>query len=94
MTRLVRGLRQWLRRRFGGYGEDMSTPARDDHMKLEQAFTQCAGQWVAVNRATGHVVAARPSPYELAAYLKEQGIGGVDVLRAPDASEPEVVGIG
>ena len=66
----------------------------DVHMKLAQAFTECPGQWVAIERRTGRVVAARPSPYELSAYVKEQQIRGVEIFRAPAVDEPEVVGIG
>jgi len=63
-------------------------------MKLVEAFTECPGQWVAVERRSGRVVAARPTPYELSAYVKEQGIRGVEIFRAPAVGEPEVVGIG
>lgn len=63
-------------------------------MKLQQAFRECAGQWVAIDRRTGVVVAARATPYELAAYIKEAGVRGVDVIRAPAEEEPEVVGFG
>lgn len=93
MTRLVRSARRWLRRRRHGYGVAVSAPT-NEHFKLEEAFTQCAGQWIAVDRRTGHVVAAKGSPYELSAHLKANCIRGVDVIRAPDPSEPEVVGIG
>ena len=93
MTRLVSGFRQWMRRRHRGYGSGVSATA-NEHLRLEEAFTQCAGQWIAVDRRTGHVVAARPSPYELSAHLKANRVRGVDVMRAPDLNEPEVVGIG
>ena len=66
----------------------------DEHMQLEQAFTECPGQWVAVDRRTGRVVAARPTPHELAAYLKSSRIQDVDVIRAPAEHEPEMVGFG
>ncbi|MDP9404414.1 MAG: hypothetical protein M3P85_14070 [Actinomycetota bacterium] len=93
MTRLVRRVRQWLHRRGQGYGVGVSAPT-NEHLKLEEAFTQCAGHFIAVDRRTGHVVAAKASPYELSAHLKANRIHGVDVMRAPDPSEPEVVGIG
>lgn len=70
------------------------SPPASEHLRLEEAFTQCAGQFIAVDRRTGNVVAARPTPYELSAHLKSNRISGVDVMRAPDLNEPEVVGIG
>jgi hypothetical protein len=66
----------------------------DHHFQLDQAFSECPGQWVAVDRRTGTVVAARPSPYELSAALRGSAIRNVDVVRAPDYSEPEMVGFG
>lgn len=91
--RALSNFRRWLRRWATGYRRAVDRHV-DEHLRLEQAFTECAGQWVAVDRRTGAVVAARPNPYELAAHLKENGIRGVDVVRAPDHHEPEVVGIG
>jgi hypothetical protein len=66
----------------------------DEHLKMEQAFAECAGQWVAVDRQTGDVIAARGSPYELSAYIKSAGIRSVDIVRAPSEQEPEMVGFG
>ncbi|MHB1582974.1 MAG: hypothetical protein ACYC0E_04380 [Acidimicrobiales bacterium] len=66
----------------------------DEHMLLERAFTECPGQWVAVDRRTGRVVATRSTPYELAAHLKSSRIKDVDVVRAPAEHEPEMVGFG
>jgi hypothetical protein len=66
----------------------------DEHLKMKQAFSECAGQWVAVDRKTGDVVAARSSPYDLSAYIKTNGIRNVDILRAPSEQEPEMVGFG
>ena len=90
---LRRLVSRWSEGRAAGYRPRMSGDT-DEHLKLEQAFTECSGQWVAVNRRTGEVVAARPSPYELSAHLKSNRIQGVDIVRAPDQNEPEVVGIG
>ena len=73
----------------------LSTPSDGDgHLRLEQAFRECPGLWVAVDRRTGEVRAAASSPYELAGRIKSELIRGVDVLRAPGADEPEVVGFG
>jgi hypothetical protein len=68
--------------------------ARDEHLKLEQAYVQCAGQWLAVDRKTGDVIAARSSPYELTAFVKSEAIHSVDIVRAPSEHEPEMVGFG
>ena len=59
---------QWTRRLRGLYRKGMS--GRDEHVKIEQAFDECAGQWMALDRKSGDVVAANSSPYELAAYIK------------------------
>lgn len=74
------------------YGHVMA--AGDGHLRLQQAFTECAGLWVAMDRRTGEVVAARQTPYELSAYIREKQLRGVDILRAPAENEPEVVGFG
>lgn len=66
----------------------------ESHLKLQEAFEQCPGQWVAIDRRTGHVVTARPNPYDLAAFLKEKKIAGVEIVRAPAEDEPELVGWG
>jgi len=84
--------KQWTKRVSRLYRGKMS--ARDEHLKMEQAFAECAGQWVAVDRKTGDVIAARNTPYELSAYIKSEGIHGVDVVRAPSEQEPEMVGFG
>ena len=63
-------------------------------MRLEQAFRECPGLWVAIDRRTGEVRLAERSPYELAAKIKADAIAGVDIVRAPAEGEPEVVGFG
>jgi len=83
---------QWTKRLGRLYRGKMA--ARDEHLKMEQAFVECAGQWVAVDRQTGDVRAARSTPYELSAYVKSEGIRGVDIVRAPSEQEPEMVGFG
>jgi hypothetical protein len=83
---------QWTKRLRRLYFGRMS--ARDEHMKMEQAFVECAGQWVAVDRQTGDVIAARSTPYDLSAYIKSAGIRSVDIVRAPSEQEPEMVGFG
>lgn len=85
--------RLWSRDRRGGYLSAVGT-TRDEHLKLDEAFSQCAGAWVAVERRSGRVVASKETPYDLSAYLKTKGIRGVDIVRAPNTSESEVVGFG
>lgn len=92
-ARLVEATRLWWRTGQDGYRREVGS-GDDSHLRLAEAFAECAGQWVAVDRGTGRVLAARPSPYELSAYIKEHGIRGVDMLRAPAVDEPEVVGFG
>lgn len=61
---------------------------------LADAFAECAGNWIAIDRITKQVVAAAPSPYVLAADLRARQIKNVAVLRARDIAEPELVGLG
>lgn len=84
---------RWLSRGAPGYRPVVVDP-RDEHFRLERAFSECPGLWVAVDRRTGVIRAAGPTPYELAAKLKSDQIGDVDVIRAPGVGEPEVVGFG
>ncbi len=94
MRRLTASARRWLARCIPPrYGHSVPSP-EDEHLKLQQAFRECAGQWVAIDRRTGAVVAARATPYELAAYIKQSGVTGVDIIRAPAEDEAEVVGFG
>ncbi len=61
---------------------------------LGEVLAAFAGQWVAVDRRTGEPRAAAKTPYELSAVLKSRQIKNVAVVRAPDPSEPELVGLG
>lgn len=70
-----------------------------DHVKagrrpLSSVIREVPGCWVAIDRKTGEPVATADSPYELARVLRSGQITGVAVVRAPDASEPELVGLG
>ena len=85
--------RRWLKGRRRGYRPFVKA-GRDDHLRLELAFRECPGQWVAVDRQSGTVRAAAETPYALAAKLKNDRIADVDVIRAPAVGEPEVVGFG
>jgi hypothetical protein len=61
---------------------------------LATALREAAGCWVAVDRATNRIVEAAKTPYELSALIRQRGIRNVTVVRAPDPSEPELVGLG
>ena len=61
---------------------------------LSSVLSEMPGCWVAVDRATGEPVEAADSPYELARRLRSRQIRNVAVVRAPDPSEPELVGLG
>jgi hypothetical protein len=86
--RILKVLRGVLRRY---YRSVTVLPPRPD---IRPALRECAGQWIAVDRRTGEVRAVKATPYELAAYLRDRSMSGVDVMRAPDPSEPELVGLG
>jgi hypothetical protein len=53
-----------------------------------------AGLWVAVDRTTGEPVATGDTPYQLASDLRSRQVKNVAIVRAPDPSEPELVGLG
>lgn len=89
--KLLRRWKQWRLEATSGYGRLVT---RAENLQLEEAFDECAGQWVAIDRRTGEVRAAARSPYELSAEIKGRQLKGVDILRAPEHNEPEVVGFG
>jgi len=68
--------------------------ASEMNERRREAFLQYPGQWVALNRVTGECVVARLDPLELSAYLRENDIRGISVVRAPEVDEPEMVGFG
>ena len=61
---------------------------------LSETLAEAPGCWLAVDRATNEVRAAARSPYELTAEIERRRLTGVAVVRAPDPSEPELVGLG
>ena len=61
---------------------------------LADVLAQCPGPWVAVDRNTSAALAVAESPYLLAQIIKEKGLRDLAVVRAPDPSEPELVGLG
>lgn len=61
---------------------------------LSSVLREVPGRWVAVDRTTGEPMAVADSPYQLAAELRSRQIKNVAIVRAPDPSEPELVGLG
>lgn len=61
---------------------------------LASVLREVPGCWVAVDRVSGEPVEVADSPYELARRLRSHKVKNVAVVRAPDPSEPELVGLG
>lgn len=80
-------LRAMARRDEGAQREVEITP-------LSTVLAQLAGQWVAVDRVSNEPVAAASTPDKLAMEIRTRGLRNVSVVRAPDPSEPELVGLG
>ncbi len=80
-----RWLANYLRRRAN------VDPARQP---LSQILAECAGNWIAVDRATNALLAAAPTADALALQVRDRRLRNVAVLRAPDPLEPELVGLG
>jgi len=77
----------WNRRRN-------AVPSRSDRVALASVLAESAGLWVAIDRTTNEPRAISDSPYKLAAEIRRRGLRNVAVVRAPDPSEPELVGLG
>lgn len=86
-TQLMRRLLRLLRRK----ARMSSDP---DPVALADVLKQCPGLWVAIDRETNEARAAAESPYLLAQKIREKQLRNVAVVRAPDPSEPELVGLG
>jgi hypothetical protein len=71
----------------GGMGAAAAQP-------LSRSLAEAPGCWLAVDRATNEIRAMADTPYALAAKIAQERITGVAVVRAPDPSEPELVGLG
>lgn len=69
-------------------------PSTPDRISLSSVLAESAGRWVAVDRATNEPRLMADSPYELAAEIRRRGLRNVAVVRAPEPSEPELVGLG
>lgn len=63
-------------------------------LALADALRGFAGKWVAVDRRTGEAVDAAETPHALSARIREKCLRNVAIVRAPDSSEPELVGLG
>lgn len=61
---------------------------------LAAVLAELPGRWVAVDRITNQPMAAADSPDKLAVEIRERKLRNVTVVRAPDPSEPELVGLG
>jgi hypothetical protein len=68
--------------------------SRPERVALASVLAESAGMWVAVDRTTNEPRAMADSPYKLAAEIRRRGLRNVAVVRAPDPSEPELVGLG
>lgn len=61
---------------------------------LAEVLAEVPGSWVAVDRRTNELRAVADTPYELAAKIRADRITGIAVVRAPNPTEPELVGLG
>ena len=61
---------------------------------LSSVLREVPGRWVAVDRVSGEPLAVADSPHKLAADLRSRQVKNVAIVRAPDPSEPELVGLG
>jgi hypothetical protein len=77
--------------RLCGYRRGMGTVVV---RPLSSVLAEVPGCWVAVDRATNEPRAVADTPYALAAKIRETRLQNIAVVRAPDPSEPELVGLG
>jgi hypothetical protein len=68
--------------------------SKPDRVALSSILAESADKWVAVDRTTNEPRLMADSPYQLAADIRMHGLRNVAVVRAPDPSEPELVGLG
>jgi hypothetical protein len=59
---------------------------------LSALLRQAPGKWVAVK--DGELVEARETPDQLFLALRDRGIHGATIIRAPGEQEPMLVGLG
>lgn len=61
---------------------------------LAEVLREVPGQWVAIDRLTNEPQAVSDSPDALMAEIRTRRLVNIGVVRAPDPSEPELVGLG
>lgn len=83
----MRRWRPWARK-------EKVVTGKPERVALASVLAESAGKWVAVDRTTNEARLISDSPYELAAEIRRQGLTNIAVVRAPDPSEPELVGLG
>ena len=82
-------------RRWWPWNRNGSPMARKpERAALASVLAESAGKWVAVDRITNEPRAMADSPYKLSAEIRRRGLRNIAVVRAPDPSEPELVGLG
>jgi len=82
-------------RRWWSWNRKGSPVARKpERAALASVLAEGAGKWVAVDRTTNEPRAMADSPYKLSAEIRRRGLRNIAVVRAPDPSEPELVGLG
>lgn len=74
------------------YPRGMGT--RASRRPLASVLAEVPGCWVAIDRRTNTPRAVADTPYKLTAMIRDQGLKGVAIVRAPDAMDPELVGLG
>jgi hypothetical protein len=92
---MLTGIRRWWRARTWGYRLAMREPPGRhgvSPLDLSEALRSCPGKWVALRQ--GKMVEVRDTPYALVQALHERDIADATIIRAPDPSEPELVGLG
>lgn len=65
-----------------------------ERVPFSSAIAESPGLWLAVNRTTNEPVLAAETPCKLVAEIRRLGLTNVAVIRAPEPSEPELVGVG
>lgn len=68
--------------------------AEQPRRSLADVLAELPGQWVAIDRLTNEPLAASDSPDTLVAEIRQRHLTNVGVVRAPDPTEPELVGLG
>jgi hypothetical protein len=82
-------MRTWRRRREGSEQRVATT-----RVPLSRVLAEVPGKWVAVDRVTNELRAVADTPDALAMEVRRRHLSRIAVVRAPDPSEPELVGLG